>query len=48
MALAEMGPAARSAISTLTAALKDEDVDIRRAAALALGAIEESDGSDGE
>ena len=42
-ALAEMGPAARSAISALTQALKDEDVDVRRAAALALGAIEEAD-----
>ena len=36
-------PAARQALTALTQALKDDDPDIRKAAALALGKIQEQD-----
>jgi HEAT repeat protein len=43
-ALGEIGPAARAAISALGVLLKDDNADIRKAAALALGKITDGDG----
>jgi len=41
LALGEIGPGARSAIPALTLSLKDESADVRKAAAQALGKIQE-------
>jgi len=41
VALGEIGPRARAAIPALTRALKDQDADVRKAAALALGKVQE-------
>jgi HEAT repeat protein len=43
IALGDIGPAAKTAIPALSKALKDEDAEIRKAAALALGKIQEMD-----
>jgi HEAT repeat protein len=40
-ALGEIGPAARAAIRALAQAFKENDPDLRRAVALALGKIQE-------
>jgi HEAT repeat protein len=41
-ALGEIGPAAAGAVSALSQTLRDENADIRKAAALALGKIQEN------
>ena len=39
-ALGEIGPGAKSAVDMLAGLLKDEDADVRKTAALALGKIQ--------
>lgn len=43
-ALGEIGPAAKEAVPAITQALKDEDADVGKAAALAIGKIQGMDG----